>query len=366
MSPADVRKSPRFRVTLRTQITGVDDAPVLRCGDISSSGLFLEADRDVGRIGSMQRLELSAEDGSCPLVLLARVVRIASVEDFWKGRTVAGVALQFMFVEEPGTDTRCNTARPACESVPLQDLLKQLIHQDAARYGVEVQSWRGTLLTEQGGRAATLHEMSPRRMAIETDRPVELGEIIRVEMPGPPEHERPSFAGEVAACQPMRARPGQRERYRVIVQFGPPTPRGAPRVSASIDDAFEALLSAVTSPPAPTDTEVDTRHLAGELSRISLFSVVTLCQLERVTGSLMLKDGISTIRVYIEAGELVDAVAEGRDLAPRAVLKEVIAWNRGSFEVVFGQISRAHRLTMATSALLLDLAQELDETTRTG
>jgi len=351
---------------LHVQITGVDALPVLRAGDISSTGVFLELDRDVGKIGSMQRMCLSAGDGTHEVVLLARVVRIASVEDFWKGRTVAGVALQFMFVEEANVDARRNTARPANESQALHTLLKYLVRRDAAPHGVEVRSWRGTARTEQGDHAAELQEMSPRGMAIETDYPVEIDSVIRLEMPGPVQGVRPSFAGQVTSCAPMREKPGRRERYRVLVRFdlhagGLPsrTPAGE-----SIDGAFEALLNVATSLAPPSDASLRTRHLAGELSRISLLSVLTLCQIERVTGVLCLQSGTSTIRAFVRQGDLVDASVEGRDVHPRAALKEVLLWHDGSFEMTFEPVERENRMGAPTSALLIDLARELDEAGR--
>lgn len=367
MTESEVRKAPRFRITLHVQITGVDAAPVLRAGDISSSGLFLELDRDVGKIGSMQRMSLSADDGSHEVVLLARVVRIASVEDFWKGRTVAGVALQFMFVEEPDVDPRRNTARPASESQHLHALLKYLVQRDAERHGVELQAWRGTARTAQGEHAVELQEMSPRGMAIETDYPVEVGGVIRLEMPASgTAPSRAPFSGEVMACAPVRAKPGQRERYRVLVRFPQADAVGRGRATSgeSIDGAFEALLNAVTSLAPPPESALRTHHLAGELSRISLPSVLTLCQIERVTGVLSLKHGTSTIRAYVRQGDLVDAVVEGRDVNPRAALKEVIAWRDGSFEMTFEPVLRDNRMGMSTSALLIDLARELDEASR--
>jgi len=343
------------------QITGVDELPVRRTGDISSSGLFLEIDREVGAIGSMQRLELSTVDGSCATVLLARVVRISSVEDFWKGHTVAGVALQFMFVEEPGADPRRSTARPASESEDLQRLLKHLVQRNTSRYGIELQNWRGTARTEQGAQGAQMQELSPRGMAIETNYAIEVGEVIRLEMPGPSEAGRPSFSGHVASCEPLPARPDRPERYRVMVRFGSHAAPGSnrPIAGASMDDAFEALLGAVTSLAPPSG--LSGRHLAGELARISLISVLTLCQIERVTGTLLLKSGTSVIRAFMQEGEVIDAVVEGRAVAARAAMREVVGWPDGTFEVVCEPVVRPDRIGMPTSALIFDLARELDE-----
>jgi hypothetical protein len=366
VSANEVRKSPRFRATLRVHITGVDDRSVLRAGDISSTGLFLEIDHDVGAIGSMQRVQLSAEDGSCPVIVLARVVRIASVEDFWKGRTVAGVALQFMFVEEPSVDAAdagSNTARPANESATLQGLLKYLVKRDAAKHGLEVQSWRGTVSSQQGEQPAELHQVSPRGMAIETDYPVDIGTVIRVEMPTPADASPSSFSGQVTGCEPVRAKLGRAERYRVVVRFESEdsSPLSERPAGESMDAAFEALLHAVTSLAPPPHSALRVRHLAGELSRISLISVITLCQIERVTGSLLLRNGTSSIRAFLQEGELVDAVVAGREVDPRAALKEVIGWRDGSFEVAFEPCEGPNRIGLPTSALLLDLVREMDE-----
>jgi hypothetical protein len=296
--------------------------------------------------------------------VLARVVRVATVDDYWRGRTIAGIAFQFLFCEEAGPNGP--VAKPANQSAPLEQFLRHVVERDARQQGLAVQNWRGTLRTRGGEQAAAVSGLNLRGMAIETDYAVAAGETIRVEMPGAGERKRLSFDGKVLDCSEAGRGPSGAPRYRVTVTFGEVAPPSAPSGVAgeSMDDAVASLLRAFTSLAPPPEDPSRARHLAGELSRISLVSVVTLCQIERVTGLLSLTSGTSRVRAYLRDGELVDASIEGRDVSARSALSEVITWKEGQFEVLSDDILRPDRLGVSTTMLLIDLAREMDEAGR--
>ncbi len=364
MTHDDSRRAPRFKVTLKVQITGIDEQPVLRTGDISAGGLFLTLDREVGPIGSMQRMLLRSDDDACEAVLLARVVRVAAVDDLWRGRSIAGVAFQFLFAEERAADFPGTTTRPAGESELVERLLRALIERAAARSGVKLGNVRGTLHAPGGTQSAELEDLSVRGMVLDTDRELATNASVRLELPGRDPGSRLAFEGEVLDCQPIQPSELVPARYRTIVRFGaitPPTRAQAKAAAASMDEAFEALMLAFTSiRPGPATHEREL-HLAGELSRISLLSVLTLCQLERVNGVLLLAHERRRARAYLRDGELVDALMEGSDASPRAALSTVLDWPGGSFEVAFEKVERPNRIGESTTVLLIDLARELDE-----
>ncbi len=356
-----MRRAPRFKVHLRVQISGVDTVPIGRSGDISISGLFLDIDRDVGPIGSMQRLLLSTDDGREEICVLARVVRVAAIEDFWRGRSVAGIAFQFLFVEETCEDAPHKTARPANESMAIQGLLRRLVERSSAKQVVPMRNFRGTLRTPTGEQPTALSGLSPRGMALETDYAVAEGEVIRIDLPSHAGDTRIAFEGHVVECVPVAQVKGGPQRYRVVVRFED-LASNAPRSVAgdSMDDAFNALLDAFVSLPPPS-TDERSRHLSGELSRISFVSVLTLCQIERLTGVLHLASGTSAVRAYLRDGELIDAVIDGRDVPPRAALFEVLGWKEGTFEVAFDDVAREDVLQIGTAGILIDLARQIDE-----
>jgi hypothetical protein len=241
------------------------------------------------------------------------------------------------------------------------------VERDARQQGLAVQHWRGTLRTRAGEQLAAVSAVNLRGMAIETDYAVATGETIRVEMPGVGQRKRLSFDGTVLECSELGLSPTGAPRYRVTVTFGdlPEADAPSPVAGESMDDAFASLLRAFTSfAPPPEEAPSGARHLAGELSRISLVSVLTLCQIERVSGLLLLTSGTSRVRAYLHEGELVDASIEGRDVSARSALSEVITWKDGHFEVLSDNTPRPDRLGVPTTMLLIDLARELDESRR--
>jgi hypothetical protein len=132
-----------------------------------------------------------------------------------------------------------------------------------------------------------------------------------------------------------------------------------------MDDAFASFLDALSSLAPPPATPVQSaRHLAGELSRISLISLLTLCQMERVSGVIQLTSGTSRVKAFVHEGELIDALIEGRDVTPRSALREVLGWKEGHFEVLATTTLRPNRFGVPTTAVLIDLAREMDEAGR--
>ncbi len=363
MGPSELRRAPRFKATLRVQIIGVDTASVVRRGDLSASGIFIDIDREIGPLGSMQRLLLQEENGKNAVTVLAQVVRVATVEDFWKGRSIAGVALQFLFEEEVAGAGRAPTSRPAAESERLAQLIRALMEQAARQGGVPVQGWRGNVDAGAGRSAAALQDLDVRGLVLETERAVEKGRSIRIELPGATDEETLTLEGRVVDCTPDEGAPG---RFRARVAFAATTPEdddSEPPPSGmgeTMGAAFSSLLEAVSHARVPAVKPGGKKHLAGELARVSLVSVLTLCQLEQVTGVLTLEDGAQRrVRVFLRQGDVVDV--EGDPAGARAALGAALGFTSGTFAVEFTAVDRPRRIAESTTALVLDLAREHDE-----
>ncbi|APR87233.1 putative two-component system response regulator [Minicystis rosea] len=120
----------------------------------------------------------------------------------------------------------------------------------------------------------------------------------------------------------------------------PPTPSGAP--------------------PAPP---VTARSLRGDLSHVSLASVLGLLEMERRTGRLTAKED-TTGTLTLRDGLLVDAaVADGKVRGPNAVFV-MLGWARGDFEFTLCDVPDHGENGTRVSALLIEHARLADERNR--
>jgi hypothetical protein len=347
---------------------GVDEDFRVTDADISVGGLYIDTDRDIGELGSVQRLRLGLMHDPLQLTVLARIARVSTVSDFWRGQVIQGVAFQFMFQE-----IAARGAPPETIAIEKSTTLREFVR--ALARDVEDQParldhiWQATLESSQGAeRAATVNGVSLQGTVLETDFPVPVGELIRVEIAW--SGERIPLSGFAVDSQAV---PGSEpKRYRTTVSFAPRLPPededdDQDRTSGgSIQEAFGALLS--TSDSSSPERWPDTRrqHLAGDLARVSLPSVLTVCELERATGILRLRGLVDEVRCYVCEGRLFDVERVGAALVehPEATLAPVLEWSAGAFEFLFEPVTRPDRIGMSSGAVLLRLAHILDESRR--
>src|ERR1035437_10467595 len=91
-------------------------------------------------------------------------------------------------------------------------------------------------------------------------------------------------------------------------------------------------------------------------------SLVDLIQLECISQSssvLRITNGPLTGRIWIQAGELVDA--EAAELRGEPALKKILSWRAGNFEMLPVEPARPRTIFKSYNALLLESAQALDE-----
>jgi len=332
-------------------------------GDISVGGLYIDTERDIGDLGSVQRLRIATARGPQQLTVLARIARIATIHDFWRGHVIVGVAFQFMFQEIADVGMPLKTV-PIESSWAMGEFVRCLARESDEQEARLDHVWQATLESSLGvARAATVKGVTLQGTVLETDFPVPLGELIRVDIPGPDPDQRIPLFGRALESRVVPDSDGK--RYRTSVSFEP-TPPAAAMESApsSIQEALGALLSATSA--APSDEPPRRQHLAGDLARVSLASVLTVCELERATGVLRLRAADEEIRCYICEGRLFDVDHVGADIpqSAEAALAPVLAWPGGTFEFLFEPVKRADRIGMPTGALLLTMIHSLDEARR--
>ncbi|HKP58237.1 MAG TPA: DUF4388 domain-containing protein [Polyangiales bacterium] len=355
------RKAPRLKTQVRLQVLGLDEDYFIADGDISVGGLYIDIARDIGELGSVQRLRLATMRGSEQITLLARIARVSTVNDFWRGNVITGVAFQFMFQETTEIGTAVKTI-PIERSWAIGEFLRCLARENEPEDTKLDHVWQATMESPDGPAPATVNGVSLQGTVLETEFLVPIGELIRVDIPGPGPDLRIPLYGRAVDSRPFG--PGEGKGYRTSVSFEPvELPSASTRRSGgSIQDAFGALLS--TSGGTPS-VEPRRQHLAGDLARVSLVSVLTLCELDRATGVLRLRAGEEEVRCYLREGRLFDAERVGEPaLSAEDALVPVLEWQGGSFELLFEPITREDRVGKPISVLLMNLMHKLDELRR--
>lgn len=103
--------------------------------------------------------------------------------------------------------------------------------------------------------------------------------------------------------------------------------------------------------------------LSGNLHEIALAAVLTLLELERKSGRLVLKNG-HTAWIDVVDGKIVDAGWSAADSHARNVVFSVLDWDRGTFKLVATAPRRSDpAFAMPITHLLLESARQRDELT---
>ncbi len=143
---------------------------------------------------------------------------------------------------------------------------------------------------------------------------------------------------------------------------GEPAPEGStildrPSPPEKMVAAVEQALADGKLPSRPSD-------LSGRLQSLSIASVLTVLELERKTGWLILRDGPAVGRIMLQDGVVTGARAnEGKRSGPECAYG-LLAWTTGSFDFFEVEVLDPPQMDMPISALLLEGARQLDEASR--
>ena len=362
------RRAGRLNVRLLMQIAGVDDEPILRRCNLSTTGLYFDINREVGHPGTVQKLTLITMDSKLTVEVMSRVVRVITNSDIWKGSTVAGIAMDFML---PNTAAR-NEVEQLMLALMRHEHDESLAPVPAASQPGLQWSYRATAQTATPAHApqttsnVTIQALSSQGMFLETEWAAQVGEVIRCEVEAPVSKRRLVLSGEVSESHSNLDDHGN-PVYRVRVNFRsdatPALPAAAP-VAVSINEAIDALLEEALAPVGEQAFPLPNEHLAGLLSRIRLGSLLTFLEVERLEGELSVTQGSDTAKVHLQAGRIIDAEGLGGVADPLDVLDELLTWDDGKFEFRATPVARADRIKMSTMHILLKLTHEDDESAR--
>lgn len=125
----------------------------------------------------------------------------------------------------------------------------------------------------------------------------------------------------------------------------------------------------VGQPAAPADTaEVrpSAGHrplsaLRGALDQLSLSSVLTVLEMERKTGILLVEREGGVARLFIRKGHVIRADSDTPRLSGAPAVYEALTWRTGWFDFLIGDIGGVDEIQASTTFLLLEGARRLDE-----
>jgi len=198
------------------------------------------------------------------------------------------------------------------------------------------------------------------KLSLETAWPAKTGEVIECVVRAPRSNKEFTFKGSVVGSEPVGDRD---DRYRVDIRFSEEDTRDAlPLISgASIGDAINVLLEESIRPRdygRPAGSSADMR---GNTTNVALPSLLTLAEMEQLTGVLTLEVDGGAGTVFLRAGRVIDVELSTGSDDPRDALLTLIEWTAADFEYSSVDVDREDRLDAKTWVLLLELAKERDE-----
>ena len=114
----------------------------------------------------------------------------------------------------------------------------------------------------------------------------------------------------------------------------------------------------------PTKPSAGHRPLSamrGELDQISLPSVLTVLEMERKNGILMVEHGRETGRLFLRKGRIIRAAIDDPSSAGAPAVYQMLTWGAGSFDFLAGDVGGVDEIQASTTYLLMEGARRLDE-----
>ena len=101
--------------------------------------------------------------------------------------------------------------------------------------------------------------------------------------------------------------------------------------------------------------------LCGDLTKVGLATVLTILELERRTGVVLVKHGRQTTRLEVWQGQVVRARAGGRGPTGAVAVYTALGWETGQFELFSVAVEPGDEIGMRTTFLLMEAARRIDE-----
>jgi CheY-like chemotaxis protein len=174
-----------------------------------------------------------------------------------------------------------------------------------------------------------------------------------------PTGEAPAeISGAMPADQRLRKPFRVEEMERVVVTvLG-----GKPVETATSDPALAQRPHRAVDPTKPSAGHRPLSALRGQLDQIMLSSVVTVLEMERKNGILLVEHGpTATGRLFLRKGRIIRASIDEPAVSGASAVYDMLTWSHGSFDFLAGDVGGVDEIQASTTYLLIEGARRLDE-----
>ncbi len=169
----------------------------------------------------------------------------------------------------------------------------------------------------------------------------------------------PAIPGETPSDgrlrKPFRVEELERMAIRALTGHELDSPAGQPRQTPP------PRRARVLDPTKPSAGFRPLSALRGELDKIGLSSVLTILEMERQSGIVLVEQAEGAARLYLRKGRIIRADGDNPPLTGSAAVYEVLTWSSGSFDFLCGDVGGVDEIQTSTTFLLMEGARRVDE-----
>jgi uncharacterized protein (TIGR02266 family) len=356
--PKDVREFPRVEAAFRVRYATRDKLEVFVTRDLSKGGMFLATKRMLP-INSVVKLFIELPDGGGEVGVICRVAHVRGEGEAQASGKPVGIGIQFLDTSEANLARveQFLASQGAASPAPINDErepIKLVVADENERHRERAAApfrARGDFVRSAADGVEALQlclkeppdvlltDVSMQRMdgwdllRVLRGRPALA--LLPVVMVTAISGEDDRFNGYQLGCDDYITKPYQAEELLL-------------RVDRIISRARRVRTTSTKG------------TLRGDLSQMSIGSVLSLLELERKTGQLLIV-GPQTARVWVRAGRPVRVEIEGHNGTHTTQMMQVLDSRTGQFEFAPQDVSTEDEVDASVTELLLEHARRTDE-----
>lgn len=356
------RTDARIEATYRVRFRSIDDLVVTYTTDISRGGLFISTDRFLPT-GSIVRLNVELPDGKPPASVLARVAFVLGTEAAKERGRNPGMGMEFL---DAGQEVGSRIAEQLITGLDPQPQATTtpadvLVVDDSPVYLERTASVARNLghrvrTAKNGLEAIGMLMKEPADIVLsDVQMPMMDGwQFLRIV------RSRPTLARTPVIF--LTTLTGETERLKGY-QLGVDDYVGKPFDDAELALRIGRALERTKRRPV---SSADRGALSGDLSMVSLASVLSFIEIERRSGALLVisEPRIATLHVVSGSVHRVDLSGDAPELTGLDRLFYVLDWKKGRFEFGARETDVPDELGVPTSFALIEHARRSDEGSR--
>ncbi len=359
------RQSVRVKTEFRVSYPDMDKLLVDYTRNISKGGLFIKTERFLP-LNSVIRLHIGLPEGGGQVSCIGKVIYVRGLKDSGPGRP-SGLGIEFLDMLEESMQrieefisVKSSEAAERSMSAAVQRSLKVLVVDDDKSYRESAAA-----VFEKRGDKVKMAEDGLEGLAICLKDPPDVI-LTDVQMPRMDGWDflrmirsRPSLASVLVIFQTSLG--GEKERlrgYRLGVDDYLAKPYQAEELVARVERLVARTMASHRS-------AVENKTLRGDLEQVSLPAVLSMLEIERHTGVILVV-GDGTARIFIREGRPLAVEIEGaaESRGQMDMMVELLDWKAGQFEFAAQDVSRNDELETSVQGLLMEAARITDEAAR--